>query len=254
MNDTEIVHLKDCLKGKDLDKYEIPICLGRTNNGEILIKDFADIHNLLISGATCSGKSVFLNSVINTILLTKTPKEVQLLLIDFKQAEFHFYKDIPHLKYPVIYDVEEAVYALGRIFNERDNNKEESYPDIVIVLEDYADFIQLERIHSNLFQDLRHWIMHILLYGNTLGIYTVLSSSKISDNNLLVRIRESIPNRLVGYLPTSEDSIIMLGQEGAEKLLGSGDMIYRNIKSGETERVQTPYISTNETEKIIKKF
>ncbi|MDY0097346.1 MAG: FtsK/SpoIIIE domain-containing protein [Candidatus Dojkabacteria bacterium] len=248
------ISLKDCLRELNKYSYSLPIILGKDINNNIHTKDLKELKNMLISGSTSSGKSVFLNSIINTILLTKTPKEVQLILIDFKRAEFHTYEDIPHLKYPVIYDVEEAVYKLAEIYTEREENKDKSYPDIVILLEDYADFLSLERIRSNVFQDLRRTIIRILTMGHTLGIYTILSSSKVSDNQLLERIRESIPNRLVGFLPTSQDSIAMLGEQGAEKLEGRGDMFFKNMDTNEKVRVQAPFISTDETENIVQRI
>lgn len=156
------ISLKDCLKQLNKYKYSLPIILGKDSNNDIHIKDLKDLKNILISGSTRSGKSVFLNSVINTILLTKTPKEVKLILIDFKQAEFQIYEDIPHLKYPVIYDTEEAVYKLGNIYYEREESKDKSYPDIVIIIDEYIDFLNLEKIHSNLFQDLRQRLARIL--------------------------------------------------------------------------------------------
>lgn len=91
------IYLKDCLKELNKDKYSLPIILGKDSNNDIHIKDLKDLKNILISGSTSSGKSVFLNSVINTILNTKSPEEVRLILIDTKIAEFHIYKDIPHL-------------------------------------------------------------------------------------------------------------------------------------------------------------
>lgn len=252
MNNTE--YLKDSLKELNKKKYSIPIILGKDINNNIHIKDLKELKNILISGSTSSGKSVFLNSVINTILLTKTSQEVQFILIDFKKAEFHIYEDITYLKYPVIYDIEQAVYTLADIYSEREEKKEKSYPDIVILLEDYADFLSLENMRNNLFQDLRHWLLRILSNGNNLGIFMILSSSKISDNMFLKIVRDKIPNRLVGSLPSSKDSITMLGEEGAEDLVGSGDMIFKNVDTNKKIKVQTPFISTEETEANISKF
>lgn len=251
IEDERYISLKDCLVNKDLEKYQIPICFGRDSNGEIVIKDLTKIGNLIVSGMTTSGKSVFLNSVINTILLTKDPKEVQLLLIDFKRAEFHTYENISHLEYKVIYDVEEAVYVISNLYNEREKMERGSYPDIVVIIDDYADFLLLEGIRSNVFQDLRHWMMHILVNGNNLGIYTILSSSMISDNIFLTNIRNRVPNRLVGFIPTSQDSLTILGEKGAEDLLGKGDMIYRDIKKNERVRVQVPFISSEDQELVV---
>ena len=96
------ISLKDCLKELNKDEYSLPIILGKDSNNDIHIKDLVDLKNILIGGMTRSGKSVLLNSIISTILLTKTPKEVQLILIDFKQAEFQIYENIPHLIFPII--------------------------------------------------------------------------------------------------------------------------------------------------------
>ena len=112
IKDERYISLKDCLQNRDLNKYEIPICLGKDTNGEIYIKDFVDIGNLLIAGMTSSGKSMLINSFINTILLTKDIEEVKFILIDPKQVELAPYNGISHLLYPVCQDLSVAIQLL----------------------------------------------------------------------------------------------------------------------------------------------
>ena len=104
IKDDRYISLKDCLKDIDLDKYEIPVCLGRDSNKDIVFKDLVDIKNILMSGMTHSGKSVFINSFINTILLSKTAEEVKFIMIDLKQVEL-CPVSYTHLTLPTIYSV-----------------------------------------------------------------------------------------------------------------------------------------------------
>lgn len=120
IKDGRYISLKDCLENRDLNKYEIPICLGKNINGEIHIKDFVDIGNLLVSGMTSSGKSVFINSFINTVLLTKDPEEVKFILIDPKQVELSPYNGISHLISPVCEDMQKAIQLLDWCIEEID--------------------------------------------------------------------------------------------------------------------------------------
>lgn len=246
LNDDRYISLKECLQYKALKKYEIPICLGKDSNGEIQIKDFADIGNLLISGMTSSGKSVFINSFINTILLTKDPEEVKLIMIDPKQVELTPYNDIGHLLYPVCEDIQIASQLLDWCLDEIERRKTEkkNKPYIVVVIDEFSDLMLCDnKTNAKLEKIARD--------GNKVGMFILLSASVPRLEVFTPEIKNLIPARMVGALATNSDSKEILDEGSAIDLLGRGDMIYKNVKSGERIRVQTPYISTEDQMLII---
>ena len=247
LNDDRYISLKECLQYKALKKYEIPICLGKDSNGEIQIKDFVDIGNLLISGMTSSGKSVFINSFINTILLTKEPEEVKLLLIDPKQVELTPYNDIGHLLYPVCEDTQIASQLLDWCLDEIDRRKTEKKgkPYIVVVIDEFSDLMLCgDRTNSKLEKIARD--------GNKVGMFMLLSASVPRLEVFTPEIKDAIPTRLDGALANNSDSKEILDEGSAIDLLGRGDMIYKNVRSGEKIKVQTPFISTEDQMLIIR--
>ncbi len=246
LNDDRYISLKECLQYKALKKYEIPICLGKDSNGEIQIKDFVDIGNLLISGMTSSGKSVFINSFINTILLTKDPEEVKLIMIDPKQVELTPYNDIGHLLYPVCEDIQIASQLLDWCLDEIERRKTEkkNKPYIVVVIDEFSDLMLCDnKTNAKLEKIARD--------GNKVGMFILLSASVPRLEVFTPEIKNLIPARMVGALATNSDSKEILDEGSAIDLLGRGDMIYKNVKSGERIRVQTPYISTEDQMLII---
>ena len=247
IEDERYISLKDCLVNKDLSKYQIPICLGRDSKGVIVIKDFIDIGNLLMSGFTSSGKSVFINSFINTILLTKGPEEVKLILIEPKQIELPQYNGIQHLLSPVCTDMQEASQLLDWCIEEIDRRKNESItkPYIIVVIDEFSDLMLCE-------YKANHQLEQIAKEGVKVGVFMLLSASVPRSEVFTKELKNVIPNRLVGNLGTSIDSKELIDEEGGIDLLGNGDMIYKNVKSGEKLRVQTPFISTEDQMLIIR--
>ncbi len=243
----DYVYLKYCLIGIGGDYFEIPICLGKGIDNKIIIRDFKDIGNLLMSGMTHSGKSVFINSFISTILLSKTPDEVKFLLIDTKQVELSHYNGISHLLYPVCEDLEKGLQLIEWCIEEIERRKRESKkkPYIVLVIDEFADLMlgdestnsKLEKIAKN---------------GSNVGIHMILSSSKPTVNVFTPELKNAIPSRLVGAMVTGSDSKELIEEESGIDLLGNGDMIFKDVKSGERIRVQAPYISTKEQELVIR--
>ena len=249
IKDDRYISLKDCLKDIDLDKYEIPICLGRDSNKNIVFKDLVDIKSILMSGMTHSGKSVFINSFINTILLSKTAEEVKFIMIDLKQVELCPYDGIGHLQFPVVTDIDETLKVLTWCVEEMERRKKEfkKKPYIVIVVDEFSDLIHIIDGSYSI-------IEKIARSGSEVGMYMLLSSSSRTKEVFTNTAREVLPVRIAGCVPTEEDSKNVIGELGAEELLGNGDMIFKDLKSGEKIRVQTPFISTADTEAIVKKL
>ena len=259
------ISLKDCLKELNKDEYSLPIILGKDSNNDIHIKDLVDLKNILIGGMTRSGKSVLLNSIISTILLTKTPKEVQLILIDFKQAEFQIYENIPHLIFPIITErkklsqvspfLSQEYLKRMRILRGDDkcrtiedyNNRYgegNKFPYIIVIVDEFSDVIKQF--------DLSRYNSLISGIGGEVGIYTILATSICSDTVITEEIRKSRHIRIAGML-TEKDSCFFLKEKSAEKLKGNGDMIYKDFENKEKIRIQIPWISTEEQNEIVKK-
>ena len=249
IKDDRYISLKDCLKDIDLDKYEIPVCLGRDSNKDIVFKDLVDIKNILMSGMTHSGKSVFINSFINTILLTKEAEEVKFIMIDLKQVELCPYDGIGHLQFLVVTDIDETLKVLTWCVEEIGRRKKEfkKKPYIVIVVDEFSDLVHIIDGSYSIIEE-------IAKSGSEVGMYMLLSSSSRTGEVFTNTAREVLPVRIVGCVPTEEDSRNVIGELGAEELLGNGDMIFKDLKSGEKIRVQAPFISTKDTEAIVKKL
>jgi len=240
------ISLKDCLKVLDKDKYSLPVILGKDSNNDIHIKDLKDLKNILISGSTQSGKSVFLKSFVNTILLTKTPKEVKFIMIDTKMVELDTYNGIEYLLTPVINNMEEAYQIFSWCLEEieRRVKSNTTNPSIVIIIDEFADVMLTDPYKATRLEK-------IVKEGSKVGIYTILSTSSPRKTVVTDTLQKYIKGRLAGALPSSEDSITVLGEKGAEDLMGYGDMIFKNMDTNEKIRVQVPFISTEETESIV---
>jgi len=249
IKDDRYISLKDCLKDIDLSKYEIPICLGRDSNKDIVFKDLVDIKSILMSGMTHSGKSVFINSFISTILLTKEAEEVKFIMIDPTITELSAYNGIRHLQFPVVTDIDETLKVLTWCVEEIGRRKKEfkKKPYIVIVVDEFSDLVHIIDGSYSI-------IEKIARSGSEVGMYMLLSSSSRTKEVFTNTAREVLPVRIVGCVPTEEDSKNVIGELGAEELLGNGDMIFKDLKSGEKIRAQTPFISTEDTESIVKKL
>jgi len=247
IEDERYISIKDCLKNIDLDKYEIPICLGRDIDKNIIIKDFKDIGNLLMCGATSSGKSVFINSFINTILLSKTSEEVKFIMIDPKNIELLPYNGISHLLYPVCEDLEKGLQLIEWCIEEIERRKSESKknPYIVLVIDEFADLMLCDNKTNSMLEEIAE-------NGRDVGIHMLLSSSKPSVTVFTQELKNAIHSRLVGAMVTGSDSKKLIEEKSSIDLLGNGDMIFKDVKSGEKLRVQTPWISTEEQELVLR--
>ncbi len=255
------VDLKQLIKKIPKDKHKLPVILGKDGKNNTLIKELDDT---LLVGKASSGKTTFLHPIINTILLTKTPEEVKLILIETKTNSFDIYKDIPHLFAPVVKDRKKAIGALkeyqpdilkrlrllrghtqSRSLEEYNKKYKEKFPYIVIIINEYSDLLNEFEGEEN--------INRILGAGKFAGIYMILSTSEYSDDVVSKTIKNRCNSKMIGVLPVKK-SRSLLGKKNVENLQGMGDMIYKNTQNEEKIRVQTPWISSEQREDIVKEI
>lgn len=259
MNMRKYVYWKDIESKlpKECIKLKLPIVVGQTSEGKMLYKDLVRVGNILISGATGSGKSVFIDSFISTLLLLKSPQEVNIIIINPKRGLMMTeYNNISHILFPVVSDMDVASRTLTWCLDEMDrrlkelninpaNEKGNIMPYIVILVDEFADLM----LYGD---DMPLKLQKLVEIGCSVGIHTILSTSSPRDTILTKELREAIPGRIVGALASREESKMVLDQYGAEELLGNGDMLYKNMNSQEVLRVQTPFISYAEVQEILK--
>ncbi|MCF7929248.1 MAG: DNA translocase FtsK [Spirochaetales bacterium] len=248
------------------DEMEIPIALGKDIPGEAQVIDLAQMPHLLIAGATGSGKSVCVNSIICSILFTRSPREVKLMLIDPKIVELKFYNDIAHLMTPVITDPKRAFQALQyciyemerryslldalgvrdvRSYNEKiqkQNLATEPLPYIVIIVDEFADLMTTSG------KELESTIARLAAMSRAVGIHLVLATQRPSIDVITGLIKANIPARIAFMVASKFDSRIILDSVGAEKLLGRGDMLYISSVDPFPVRIQGAFLSEREVE------
>ncbi len=250
-------------------KIEIPVALGKDIPGEAQIVDLAKMPHLLIAGATGSGKSVCVNSLICSILYRKRPDEVKMILIDPKIVELKFYNDIPHLLTPVITDskrafqaLQYAIYEMERRYSLLDslgvrdirsyNNKirqrnlaTEHVPYIVIVVDEFADLM------ATTGKELESTVARLAAMSRAVGIHLVLATQRPSTDVITGLIKANIPSRIAFMVASKIDSRIIIDTGGAEKLLGGGDMLFASAWDPFPFRMQGAFVSEEEVERIV---
>ena len=248
----------------EADKYELPLILGRDISGSPEIRDLVNMPHLLIAGMTKAGKSVGINSILGGLLLTKTPDELKLILVDPKMVEMEAYGSIPHLLTPVINDMELVVNALQWATTEMmkryrilkqvlvkniiEYNKKMGYPAmpyLVIVIDEMADLMLVAG------PDVEAKIQRIAQLGRAVGIHLILATQRPVVTVITGLIKSNIAGRIAYAVPSAMDSRVILDQSGAENLLGNGDMLYKDQTMGKPIRIQGCYISTEDTLDII---
>ncbi len=265
-----IVSFKELITLPDFQnsRYEIPIALGKDITGEAQIIDLVQTPHLLIAGATGSGKSVCVNSIINSILYKKTPEEVRLLLIDPKIVELKFYNEIPHLLTPVITDPKRAFQALQYCIDEMENRYAlldalgvrdiHSYnrkvererltvkplPYIVIVVDEFADLMATSG------REMEATLARLAAMSRAVGIHLVLATQRPSIDVITGLIKANIPSRIAFMVASKFDSRIIIDSVGAEKLLGKGDMLFSAAWNPVPVRIQGAFLSEEEVEAI----
>lgn len=247
---------------------KIPMVLGKTITGDSIVIDLAKTPHLLVAGTTGSGKSVCINGLICSVLFTKSPKEVRMLLVDPKMVELSLYNGIPHLLTPVITDAKKAIKAMKFIVDEMErrmalfsaisakniqeynekiadkNLARVKMPYIMVIIDEFADLMLAVG------KELEASIKRITAVARFCGIHLVLATQRPSSDVITGIIKSNMPTQIAFAVSNSTNSRIIIDSVGAEKLLGRGDMLYNNPESRTPSRIQGAYIDS-EIEEIV---
>lgn len=263
---TEAVHLRDVLDCSDFKDARggVPVGLGKDIAGKPVITDLAKMPHLLVAGTTGSGKSVCVNTLISSILFSRKPEEVKLLLIDPKMVELSIYNGIPHLMAPVVTDMKKAAAVLRWAVREMEarykafaasgkrdiKSYNEAHPKaamplIVLIIDELADLMMTAP------DDIEESISRLAQMARAAGIHMVLATQRPSVNVITGSIKANVPSRISFAVGSQIDSRTILDMAGAEKLLGKGDMLFAPIGANKPIRVQGAFISDDEVEHLV---
>ena len=262
-NSRENVYLSEILKNSDFKKREIklPIALGKNISGKPIVGDLTSMPHLLIAGTTGSGKSVCINTIILSLLYRHTPDKCKFILIDPKMLELSTYEGIPHLLCPVITEAKKAASVLGWVVKEMESRyrlmtKEgvrniDGYnakhnlpmPYIVVVVDEMSDLMLVAG------KEIENYIQKLSQMARAAGIHIIMATQRPSVDVITGTIKANFPTRISFQVTSKIDSRTILGEQGAEQLLGKGDMLYMS-SANRIVRIHAPFVSDNEIEKI----
>ncbi len=262
-NIRENVYLSEILANSDFKKKDIklPIALGKNISGKPVVDDLASMPHLLIAGTTGSGKSVCINTIILSLLYRHTPDKCKFILIDPKMLELSTYEGIPHLLCPVITEAKKAASVLGWVVKEMESRyrlmtKEgvrniDGYnakhklpmPYIVVVVDEMSDLMLVAG------KEIENYIQKLSQMARAAGIHIIMATQRPSVDVITGTIKANFPTRISFQVTSKIDSRTILGEQGAEQLLGKGDMLYMS-SANRIVRIHAPFVSDNEIEKI----
>ena len=262
-NSRENVYLSEILNNSDFKKKDIklPIALGKSISGKSIIGDLASMPHLLIAGTTGSGKSVCINTIILSLLYRHTPEKCKFILIDPKMLELSTYEGIPHLLCPVITEAKKAASVLGWVVKEMEsryrlmtkegvrnidgyNSKHKlPMPYIVVVVDEMSDLMLVAG------KEIENYIQKLSQMARAAGIHIIMATQRPSVDVITGTIKANFPTRISFQVTSKIDSRTILGEQGAEQLLGKGDMLYMS-SANRIVRIHAPFVSDNEIEKI----
>ncbi|MBO7685604.1 MAG: DNA translocase FtsK, partial [Kiritimatiellae bacterium] len=280
------VHFREIIDGElwqknSPGKFQVPLLLGKDAAGNDLVVDLAKLPHMLVAGATGQGKSVCLNSIINGLLMCRTPEQLRFIMVDPKRVEFTNYNRLPHLLVPIINDTNKVVFALraalvemekrlkmfARVgcrnivdFNTRktvsqpdmfggeeqlgDKDVPRTIPYIVIIIDEVADIMQAAG------KEVEPVIARLTALARATGIHLILATQRPDTKVITGTIKSNIPGRIAFKTSSSIDSRTILDAQGSEQLIGKGDMLFK-MSDGRLLRAQGAYISDDEINKII---
>lgn len=261
---SSFVYLKEVIGAKEFQESEskLTLALGKDITGQPIIADLTDMPHLLIAGATGSGKTVCVNSIILSLLLKSTPNELKFLMIDPKMVELAPFNGLPHLICPVVNDAKKAAHALNWVVNEMEeryqllakvgarnievyNQKQESIPYIVVIIDELADLMMVSR------DQIETAITRLAQLSRAVGIHLILATQRPSVDVITGVIKANLPARISFKVASKVDSRTVLDMNGADKLLGKGDMLF--LRPGESRliRIQGSLVTDKEIEKMV---
>ena len=260
----EMVTIKELLGSNEFTKstHKIPIWIGKDITGNTEVVDLSKFPHLLVAGTTGSGKSVFINSLLTSLLYKFEPDELRLILIDPKMIELSVYNDIPHLLTPVVTEPRKSIIALKWVCNEMErryqlmnevgcrslenfnDQADEKIPFIVVVIDEMADLMMTAG------KEVEHYVQRLAQKARACGIHLVMATQRPSVDIITGSIKANFPSRISFQVASKYDSRTILGEVGAEQLLGNGDMLMMKNGSG-IIRYQSGFMSDKEVQKMI---
>jgi len=277
-HERETIHLRDVIESETFTKAKsrLTLAMGKDINGRIVVADLATMPHVLIAGSTGSGKSVAINAMIMSILYRTTPAQVRLILVDPKRVELGMYEGVPHLFTPIITEPKLAANALRNAVREMerrlkllasrsvrnidqynklfestmpslfdDGEDEEPLPYILIIIDELADLMMLDRAN------VEESITRLAQMARAVGIHLVLATQRPSVDVITGLIKANVPTRISFRLATKVDSRTILDTNGAESLLGRGDMLFLPPGASRLVRLHAPYVSEKETAAVV---
>ncbi len=266
----EVVHFREIVDSTEFKeaKSKLSMGLGKDLSGDIVIADIAKMPHVLIAGATGSGKSVCINTLISSILYKSKPSEVRMIMIDPKVVELQVYNGIPHLLIPVVTEPKKAAGALAwavqemenryqlfaqkgvrdlKGFNEKLEKEGDTHklPHMVIIIDELADLMMVSP------KDVEDAICRLAQKARAAGMHLVIATQRPSVDVITGLIKANVPSRIAFAVASNVDSRTILDMAGAEKLLGKGDMLYYPVGSNKPLRVQGAFVSDSEVEGIV---
>ncbi|MGH3145479.1 MAG: DNA translocase FtsK, partial [Rubrobacter sp.] len=247
----------------DANDWTLPVGLGKDISGRAVFFDLSEMPHLLVAGTTGSGKSVMLNGLLTSLLLTTDPRQVKMVLIDPKRVELSLFGRVPHLITPVVTDVKKAANALGWAVAEMERRYEvlekmgvrslEGYNDraetqmpyVVVVIDELADLMMQAGAK------VEDAIIRLAQKARAVGIHLVVATQRPSVDVITGMIKANVPSRIAFAVSSQVDSRVILDSPGAEALLGMGDMLYKPVSAARPSRVQGAFISEAEVERVV---
>lgn len=272
------VLLGDILNHPDFhaSQKSLPLPLGKDIAGNLLVEDLTKMPHILIAGATGSGKSVAVNSFITSLILTRTPQEVRMLMVDPKLVELSHYNDIPHLLHPVIVDPQKAVLALNWAVEEMERRYEdmadlrardiisynskvkdlkadpgkhympEHMPYIVVLIDELGDLMMVAG------KEVESSIIRLSQKARAVGIHLILATQRPSVDVITALIKANCPARIALQVAQKTDSRTILDSNGGEQLLGQGDLLFKHPSKAQLIRAQAPLVEDYEVEEVVR--
>ncbi|MDP8974732.1 MAG: DNA translocase FtsK [Actinomycetota bacterium] len=247
----------------DANDWSLPVGLGKDISGRAVFFDLAEMPHLLVAGTTGSGKSVMLNGLLTSLLLTTDPRQVKMVLVDPKRVELSQFARVPHLITPVVTDVKKAANALSWAVSEMErryevlervgvrsldgynDRTEKQMPYVVIVIDELADLMMTAAAK------VEDAVIRLAQKARAVGIHLVVATQRPSVDVITGMIKANVPSRVAFAVSSQIDSRVILDANGAEALLGQGDMLFKPVSALRPSRVQGAYISESEVDHVV---